>query len=645
MNICHSTIADKSDLSILPRNAATPDKFPASERPLRHRLGFIQKILDKYRIPPQVKEQLLKQVEVIYRQLDDRRLALAIVGESSEAKNNVLNKLLGEALLPTAQINDSQAVTTICHGQQLHTKVALKGGELIVWQHGNQKLAQILGLLNPVPQTEAEKLAESRRLLKAIKTNEEIASHLQRVEIAYDSDFLAQQVAIVDIPGLSFDRAEYAQALFQMFEQQAGIALVVIPATQGLSQNLITCLHQSLHPYRERCLFVVTGIEDVCLEEREAFLSALESRLKIILEVASPMIYVCSDVQVVACNPHESEGYQRLHRLRQSLLQQMETARLMKIEKQLNQLSEYLTRVLAACWNLEVANYVKRKTALQHELIKNIKRFTTRQLQKCDEHLQDGLDVAQALIVEAIEQLRQEALKEMQQTIFAKPSVAELKDLERDYSELANRYGRRVQKLVLEASKNLVSAAVIGEMRVQSNFIEHYQRLRTIESQIDIPVLQTNASLSLHSDDLQIVIQQHCATFHSEKMAASTFTDRIGFRRVFGESATGHALQKTQRQQLEIFKGAIGQFFDQIELHSMQMINAYQRALMEQIEADLKGYQSAYEQMCHGLTMHQAMMQKRLEFLGQLLRQDVEQMQRTKSVQCKSWDMNISNCA
>jgi hypothetical protein len=419
---------------------------------------------------------------------------------------------------------------------------------------------------------------------------------------------------------------EYTQALHQMFEQQGGIALVVIPAKQGLSRNLITCLQRSFCAYRERCLFVITGIEDVCLDKQKALFSELEVQLKAVLKIASPMIYVCPHAQVSACNLDELEVNQQVHRLRQGLLQQMETARLRRIENQLNQLSEYVIRILVAHLNSEVAGYVKRETAIQHELIKNIQRFTKRQLQKCDEHLQDGSDVAQALMLEAIEQLRQEALEEIQQTVFVKPNLVELKDVEQDYSELSNRYGRRVQKLLLEASKNLVSAAVLGGMRVQSNFIEHYQRLQAIEPKICIPVLPTNTSLSLHNDDLQMIIQQNCATHHIEKVI-DPFNNLLWGRSLFGRCGTQPTVEKIQQQQWQTFKVSIGRFFDQLEMHSMRLINSYQRALMAQIEEDLKGYQSAYEQMCYGLTIQQATMQERLQAWGEQLRQDIQRMQ------------------
>ncbi|MBE9031215.1 dynamin family protein [filamentous cyanobacterium LEGE 11480] len=634
----HSTVASILGSSTRPRYANFQSESQRSELQLRQSLAVIQKTLDKYKIPSQMRARLADKLDSIHRQLDDRRLALAIIGESAGEKNNVLNQLLNVALLPTSKTNDSQAITTIRYGQQLHIKVALKGGDLIVWQHGNQRLAHTLGLLEPEPQTEAEKLAENRRLLNAIKTSDEIASYLQQVEITHESDFLARQVTVVEVPGLTFDRAEHEQVLFQMFEQQAGVALVVIPAKQGLSKRLIAHLHQSFYAYREHCVFVVTGIEQLPSEEQDALLAALEAQLKILLEISSPIIYACPNAQAAAYNSNELEGNPQLNRLQQGLLQQMGKSRLIRVEQQLAQISKRVVRILTTLLDFEVTDYEQRKTVLQHELIKDIKHFTTAQLQICGAYLQDGAAVAQESMFEAIEKLRQGALEELQQTIFIKRNLGELKGLEQDYSELTNLYGRRIQRLLLEASKDLVNAAVLGEMRVQRNFTAHYQRLQMLEPTIKIPTLASNTSLSLHNCDLQMVTQKYDSVDNNVNTKKVSFSNLVWSHRLFGKRAARRALQNVQQQYWQTLKAEMGQFFDQVEMHFMQLLNAYQRALMEQIEHDLEGYQAAYEQMCHELTKQQVTTQKRLQILGQQLYQDIQRIQTADPRQSESLD-------
>ena len=94
-----------------------------------------------------------------------------------------------------------------------------------------------------------------------ITTSDEISKTLNEVTVYYPSELLNNGIVIVDTPGTDSLTPSHAEITRRAIKEICDIALVIIPATQPLSQTLINYVDDNLGDITDKCIYFITKIE------------------------------------------------------------------------------------------------------------------------------------------------------------------------------------------------------------------------------------------------------------------------------------------------------------------------------------------------------------------------------------------------
>ncbi len=602
-------------------NQTTPDASLQSSDPSRISLKQIQQqielaqtMLHRYAFAPALLAKLTHQLQTIQQQLADRDSPFALISESSSDKNTFINALLEDNLLPTTGLCPTTAITKIHHHPTLKVNVNLHGGSLVVWQHGNQALAQALGMLNPAPDTVAAETTEQRRLAQCLKTNERVAAQLQSIEIQHPANFLKNHVTIVDVPGTLMNQVEQEEAMYDVLEANAGIVVVLIPATQPLSQKLIVHLNQSFWAYRQRCVFVLTQMSQISSDQPAHVLATIRSQLAMLLELESPIVYPCAPEVVlnqldgVPTDIVTQPWLATFQQFKHQLLDRLEQSRLLHVEQDLSELLNRILTILIISLRCQQTNHTQRQQALTKSLTRDLPQFIKQQTRICHEHLDDAHAIAQQALFETIEQYQQQVLDQAHSHIYAATNCQQLLTIKSSTLSLLPQYGRRLQKVLLKASNHIARAGSIAETQMQQGFTKNHHYLQTIDPMIAIPNITLDDSLSLDHRTLNNLIQ---------------ITDAEASQKQLPIKPKERSLRKTQDHCWQEIQTVTQAFFDRYEQAASPLLRNYQQQLMLQLSKILETYHITYQQTSNQLSDRQAAKQKKLQTFAQQLYTDM----------------------
>jgi Dynamin family len=129
---------------------------------------------------------LLARLRALHRRLASERLQLAVVGQFKRGKSTFINALLGAEVLPTGVVPLTAIATFIAFGATPLVVVRFKDGG------GVDELA---------PRT-TEDIRNTLFRFVAEEANAENRLGVERVELFYPADILAEGIVIIDTPGV-----------------------------------------------------------------------------------------------------------------------------------------------------------------------------------------------------------------------------------------------------------------------------------------------------------------------------------------------------------------------------------------------------------------------------------------------------------
>ena len=219
---------------------------------------------------------LSKQLERIKKRISDNKIYLGIVGEFSTGKSTLINSLIGEDFFVTNAIQGTTTtITKLEYGEKIGLKIEFTSGKVLRYDSNKTEILKLykpdvyehLSLFEKMKMRTLDMFhsnTSDKYLLEVfddITTSDEISKTLNEVTVYYPSELLNNGIVIVDTPGTDSLTPAHAEITRRAIKEICDIALIIIPATQPLSQTLIDYVDDNLGDVVEKCIFFITKIE------------------------------------------------------------------------------------------------------------------------------------------------------------------------------------------------------------------------------------------------------------------------------------------------------------------------------------------------------------------------------------------------
>ena len=249
---------------------------------------------------------LSKQLERIKKRISDNKIYLGIVGEFSTGKSTLINSLIGEDFFVTNAIQGTTTtITKLEYGKKIGLKIEYTSGEVLRYDSDKTEILKLykpdvyehLSFFEKMKMRTLDMFRSNnsdKYLLEVfddITTSDEISKTLNEVTVYYPSKLLNNGIVIVDTPGTDSLTPSHAEITRRAIKEICDIALVIIPATQPLSQTLIDYVDDNLGDVADRCIYFITKIELIRRAiERTHMQKGVAQRITSYLNVENPHI-------------------------------------------------------------------------------------------------------------------------------------------------------------------------------------------------------------------------------------------------------------------------------------------------------------------------------------------------------------------
>ncbi len=249
---------------------------------------------------------LSKQLERIKKRISDNKIYLGIVGEFSTGKSTLINSLIGEDFFVTNAIQGTTTtITKLEYGKKIGLKIEYTSGEVLRYDSDKTEILKLykpdvyehLSFFEKMKMRTLDMFHSNnsdKYLLEVfddITTSDEISKTLNEVTVYYPSKLLNNGIVIVDTPGTDSLTPSHAEITRRAIKEICDIALVIIPATQPLSQTLIDYVDDNLGDVADRCIYFITKIELIRRAiERTHMQKGVAQRITSYLNVENPHV-------------------------------------------------------------------------------------------------------------------------------------------------------------------------------------------------------------------------------------------------------------------------------------------------------------------------------------------------------------------
>lgn len=238
-------------------------------------------------------KQTVKNLTTDMRQLDDERFQLVVVGEFSRGKSTFVNAMLGRAMLPSSKQPTTNVISKIVYGD--------KPSYTLHYRSGEEKPIDEESFLGIKAQAEEREslLSRAKNIGKSLTSKKVSFEDIEYARIAYPLSFCRNQVDVVDTPGtndLNVGRME----ITLNYIQKADAAILVLSATQALTQSELDFLKEQLLGNHIEDIFIVINYKDA--------LDSVEQEARVVEHVSAaiyqhtrrmPRIFLVSSYQTL----------------------------------------------------------------------------------------------------------------------------------------------------------------------------------------------------------------------------------------------------------------------------------------------------------------------------------------------------------
>ncbi|MEG4273471.1 MULTISPECIES: dynamin family protein [unclassified Microcoleus] len=509
-------------------------------------IQFAENVIERSQLPESQKGELHQLIQRIQQRQNDPNLYLAVIGEFSSGKSTFINALIRDNLLKTSALVTTAAATRLRYSEEINIEINFRELPEIIRTQSNcgttiisclvgflQKLGFNLNTITAVENlldrymtpifnsldgsNNLTKIITSedirakgidiREFINKVTSEEAIAKEVEKIDITHPATFLQNNIVIIDLPGTNAPNTRHAQVTREVVEKEADVAIIIIPATQPLTDSLAEFLTATIRPYLHRCIFVVSRMDQIRQKEHNRMLANVRDRLVDQLEINPSRLYSCSaqvvmdDVEVEqhrVNNPDfwieqftqvQVEIIERLHSERRAIISE-------SIQGLFGQLFEHIKNHLQAQWN----QYRQKEAQIQSETIQDLESFKNQQYRECISMIDRANTRTENTINDCIESYRDRTLSIVRDAIFSAS----------DWDELKYVVNTKVET-ILQEQQNLLSSSIQSECRNLSQsaqeagqyfdkkFTEVYRSLQALGGRVETNSVFSSSSISINT--------------------------------------------------------------------------------------------------------------------------------------------------
>src|SRR5580765_2700127 len=185
--------------------------------------------------------------------LEAERFHLVVLGEFNHGKSTFVNAMLGQDILPTGITPTTASINHVVHAQNPTARVVLLSGE--------------------------SKYLEPSQLKEWVTVAGGHASEVAYVELGFPSNLLANNVVLVDTPGVNDLNEQRAEVTYG-YVPRADAVVFLLDAGQALKDSEREFLRSRvLESARDRLIFVLGKMDMLSVDERSAVLEYVRKGL------------------------------------------------------------------------------------------------------------------------------------------------------------------------------------------------------------------------------------------------------------------------------------------------------------------------------------------------------------------------------
>jgi hypothetical protein len=245
-----------------------------SPKSLQADVTWALRAADELGVPAQARYDLSRRSKLVEQRLADPHLYLAVLGEFNSGKSMFINGLLGASLMPVAPVVTTGVAIDIVGGER--TRVAVQFAEEDVWRYfpAEPDEPALLDRLDP-----PDGYATMSAVLRAVCANHAVTHLIRGVRLTHAAPLLGRGVVLIDTPGFNSITPGHAAIAQRVAAERADMALFVIPSYSPVSLTMAEFLTGPLAQHLDRCIFVVTKLAQVEVDERRDLLLHIARRL------------------------------------------------------------------------------------------------------------------------------------------------------------------------------------------------------------------------------------------------------------------------------------------------------------------------------------------------------------------------------
>lgn len=460
-------------------------------------LEFVRSVLDKHMFSNQVHRQVNLRLAAIKHRTCDRSLYMAVVGEFNSGKSTFINALLADPLLKARVVATTAAETRITYGKELAIEVTSKNGKTL-------SLCESAGrcpMYSWLPQVADLSV---REMIPIVTDESELANHVSRVTIGHHAHFLADGIVIIDTPGTNATYRSHCEITQRIVEEQADIAVILLPANQPVSQTLLGFLSGPLKAIAHRCVFILTKMDLVREREQQDIAEFARKRLcealgrnNVNVLLSAPQIVldiVDADTEVRSSDRRWGQSFVELQTaLHQSLREQRDVVITEHLIRLMTDLFELLETQVKENWK----SHQTKSALIEKETISDLEAFLAQIERKVDRDRVTCVRKVREAICTTVSTQRTSTTEEIRENVFATSSIEGLKAyLDDDLKNTLTSASDTVQNtLNIECGKLNTSLITLGS-EIKKRFDQEYSKLSHLSANIASSAGTTSRGMS-----------------------------------------------------------------------------------------------------------------------------------------------------
>jgi GTPase Era involved in 16S rRNA processing/gas vesicle protein len=620
-------------------------------------LQFASSMIQQVDISESVRVNLQDKIQEIQQRLKDTNLYLAVIGEFSSGKSTFINALLKDNLLKTSVLVATASATRLQHGKSLRVKVSFSGNKPgTLRTKPDAKLIKIPWF----PQVNGISI---RQFVHVVTSDEEVSKDVQALTIEHPASFLANGTVIIDTPGTNAVQLRHGAITQKIVEQEADAAIIIIPASQGLSKTLIDFLSGAIHPFLHRCIFIVTKMDEICQEEQQEVIEVIKIKLQAELGISQATILAAVPQVIIDELQEEKIPEKLLHwkdkfqELEIALQERLYKERTISIAESIIRLLTLLLEQLEYHLQIQWSQYEIRQKAIEQEIIPDLEAFTSEQQVILYKKIEEATSKTIKKCDDCIEKHEGKILEKVRNAIFNAEDLSELNNVVEIKSESILKDNQSsLEKTLQKKFEGLEVAAQNAGNYFDNKFAEVYRKLKKLAGSLE-------AKANFEGDDLQKNTSQVFSSTQSLLTEMNDQDNRYAGRGVaigfvlgniifpgFGGMVVGSlvglitsafftpSLDERKQDLWEKLRPSIQSYFETVKNETQQAIQKQARCLTAGLDLRLENYINQYQEIVNQILIEQKTELARLNQL-QISTQDylseIEQRQRALSDQQK----------